>query len=133
VELIESQAAASNAGTSVPVPGAGLLEPQPEPDCLFPVEVDPKSDTADRAKLDYERLCYKHAEIVVRSRLLLLQDSVSQTIKTLNSLGRDLGLIPLEGDPGPAEGAGVPAEEPSKKITMPDTAEVVQAVPSAGR
>ena len=36
-------------------------------------------------KLDYERQCDRHAEIVVRSRLQLLQGSVDETIKAVKT------------------------------------------------
>jgi hypothetical protein len=39
----------------------------------------------DLQKLGYERQCYRAAEAIVRSRMLLLQDSaVAQTIKALD-------------------------------------------------
>ena len=130
---VESQGAASNTVTPIPVPSAALLEPQPEPACLFPVEVDPKSDSADRAKLEYERLCYKHAEIVVRSRLQLLQDSVSDTIKALSKVGPDSNLVPLEGELRPAEGASVSSADPATATVSTKTSGVVQAVPPERR
>jgi hypothetical protein len=48
----------------IPVPGRELLNPQAEPDCEF-TTTDPKAD--ERQKLDYERQCYRHAEMIVRS------------------------------------------------------------------
>ena len=36
-------------------------------------------------KLDYERQCYRHAEMIVRSRLQLLQGSVDETIKAVKT------------------------------------------------
>jgi len=48
-----------------------LLAPQPEPDCEFKTT---GTDADERQKLDYERQCYRHAEMIVRSRLKLLQD-----------------------------------------------------------
>ena len=62
----------------IPVPGRELLNRQAEPDCEFKT-TDPKAD--ERQKLDYERQCYRHAEMIVRSRLQLLQGSVDETIK----------------------------------------------------
>jgi hypothetical protein len=69
----------------IPLPAAVLLTPQPEPSC------EPPDSTADeRQKLDYERQCYRHAEMIVRGRLRLLQDSVDETIDALSrsELGR---------------------------------------------
>src|SRR6516165_1573654 len=66
-----------NARTLIPLPAAPLLSPQPEPNC----EVETTGSSADeRQKLDYERQCYRHAEMIVRSRLQLLQGSVDKTI-----------------------------------------------------
>jgi hypothetical protein len=54
-----------------------LLASQPAPDCEFRGSdrdtVD--SDLWARLKLDYERHCYRHAEMIVRNRLRLLQAS----------------------------------------------------------
>jgi hypothetical protein len=55
-----------------------LFAPQPAPDCEFK---DSELETADpnlwaRLKLDYERQCYRKAEISVRNRLRLLQTSL---------------------------------------------------------
>jgi len=66
----------------IPVPGRELLNPQTEPDCEFKTD-DPKAD--ERQKLDYERQCYRHAEMIVRSRLQLLQGSVEGAIKAVKS------------------------------------------------
>jgi hypothetical protein len=48
-----------------------VVAPQPAPDCELP-EPQPDSVDADlwaRLKLDYERHCYKQAEILARKRL----------------------------------------------------------------
>jgi hypothetical protein len=68
--------------TAVPLPKQELLRPQPEPDCTFPA-----TDTAadERQKLDYERQCYRHAEMIARTRLQLLQDSVAKTFTAVKS------------------------------------------------
>ena len=60
--------------TPIPQPARALLVPQPEPKCEF-ATTDPNSD--ERQKLDYERQCYRHAEMIVRGRLRLLQSSVA--------------------------------------------------------
>src|SRR5271166_213016 len=61
----------------IPLPAEPLLSPQPEPSC----EVESNAD--ERQKLDYERQCYRHAEMIVRSRLQLLQSSVDKTISAV--------------------------------------------------
>jgi len=65
----------ANNGTPIPLPAALLLSPQPEPICEI---TDTNAD--ERQKLDYERQCYRHAEMIVRDRLQLLQKSVDATI-----------------------------------------------------
>jgi hypothetical protein len=64
----------------VPLPALSLLASQPEPDCEFPVT---DSNADERQKLDYERQCYRHAEMIARARLRLLQRSVARTIKAI--------------------------------------------------
>ena len=61
----------------IPLPDPGLLKPQMEPECEFP----PGEDADDRQKLDYERQCYRHAEIIVR--LQLLQNAVDKTVEAV--------------------------------------------------
>jgi hypothetical protein len=62
----------------IPLPAASLLSPQPEPSCEI---TDTNAD--ERQKLDYERQCYRQAEMIVRSRLQLLQESVDKTISAV--------------------------------------------------
>ncbi|HEX4553747.1 MAG TPA: hypothetical protein VH249_07160 [Xanthobacteraceae bacterium] len=57
------------------LPDHPLLVPQPEPDCTFA-----GSAADERLKLDYERQCYRHAEMIARSRLLRLQNVVATTM-----------------------------------------------------
>jgi len=52
-----------------------LLAPQPEPDCTFKTD-DPNAD--ERQKLDYERQCFRHAEMIVRNRLQSLQEAFAR-------------------------------------------------------
>jgi hypothetical protein len=59
------------ARTAIPQPVSALLVAPAEPDCKLS---DPNAD--DRQKLDYERQCYRHAEMIVRTRLRLLQAGV---------------------------------------------------------
>jgi hypothetical protein len=69
-------------GPNVPIPSEALLQPQPEPDCRFP-ETDTAAD--ERQKLDYERQCYRHAEMIARARLQLLQESVVKAVTAVKS------------------------------------------------
>ena len=62
-----------------------LLAPQPAPDCEFKRTdvdaVDPNEWA--RLKIDYERQCYRRAEMLARARLRQLQASVAETVKVL--------------------------------------------------
>jgi hypothetical protein len=75
----------SDSRTRVPLPDKALLGRLPEPNCKFKTS---EADTDDRQKLDYERQCYRHAEIIARLRLLLLQGSVDKTIRALKGSKR---------------------------------------------
>lgn len=69
--------------TPIPLPDRALLVPQPEPDCELKTQThlnSPGPDT-EHMTLEYERECYREAEIIVRSRLRQLQVSVGETIK----------------------------------------------------
>ena len=65
------------ASTVVPEPAsAAMVRPNPD--------ADKNAELALRVKLEYERECYRQAEIRVRDRLRQLQSSVSETIKSVN-------------------------------------------------
>jgi len=68
--------------TPIPLPDQALLNPQPVPSCEFKTQPQPgqADPNAERTKLDYERQCYRHAEIIARGRLEQLQASVGATI-----------------------------------------------------
>jgi len=83
--------------TSIPVPAQALLAPPPEFGCEFkdnspndagvapqPSPTSTQADAALRMKLDYERQCYRHAEMILRNGLRELQASVGETIKAVN-------------------------------------------------
>jgi hypothetical protein len=70
----------SRLAASVPLPPVVLLSPQPEPSCGFET-AESKSD--EWQKLDYERQCYRHAEMIARGRLEQLQGSVEKTIEAI--------------------------------------------------
>jgi len=99
--------AGPGARTLIPLPDRALLAPPPEFNCESdatsrdetikafdrgitrtqdqpsesPAQADPGA--ALRAKLDYERQCYQHAEKTLRGRLLELQASVRETVKAV--------------------------------------------------
>jgi Protein of unknown function (DUF3551) len=97
--------------TSIPLPDQALLTPLPEFDCAFKTtsidgasgqsqasgtrgQTDPGTEAALRMRLDYERQCYKQAEMILRNRLHHLQASVGDTIKATMS-SRPRPTIPL--------------------------------------
>jgi hypothetical protein len=69
----------------IPLPDPTLLVRQPEPPCEVRLPGTLKADEAQRIRTDYEHDCFKHAEIVVRTRLHRLQDSVVETINAVKS------------------------------------------------
>jgi Protein of unknown function (DUF3551) len=74
------------ARTSIPLPAQALLASPPEFECekTAPTRVQADPDAALRAKLDHERQCYRHAEMIMRDRLLQLQASLGETITAIN-------------------------------------------------
>jgi hypothetical protein len=78
--------AGPRARASIPLPAQALLASPPEFACekTTPTHAQTDPDAALRAKLDHERQCYRHAEMILRDRLLGLQASVGETIKAVN-------------------------------------------------
>jgi hypothetical protein len=74
-KAVSKQEAATRprAASGFPLPVRELLAAPAAPDCEFHGS-DPNAD--ERQKLDYERQCYRHAEIIARDRLARLQSSV---------------------------------------------------------
>jgi hypothetical protein len=78
---------------SIPLPRRTLLTPPPDLDCTFKDSSDaadsaPKPTPAEaiaavRMKLDYERQCYRHNEIILLTGLEQLQAAVGETIKAV--------------------------------------------------
>jgi hypothetical protein len=85
-----SEYGAYEARQRLPASKAALLKRLPPPNCEYRVaSLDPEKRQPDgqaataadpdqglRAKLDYERQCYRHAELIARNRLETLQDAV---------------------------------------------------------
>ena len=77
----------------IPLPKPLLLQRQPQPDCAVidrkAVRQDqqPQAGTtgelSQRVKLEYERECYRSAELAARERLLQLQRAVEMTIRAV--------------------------------------------------
>jgi hypothetical protein len=80
----------------VPLPKTALLTRLPAPSCEYRTasldtpakrsDAQPAASNGDpdvRTKLDYERQCYRHAELIARARLTSLQDAVKDTVKAV--------------------------------------------------
>jgi hypothetical protein len=68
------------AGSPIPLPKRVLLTPQAKPNCEY---TNTEVGADDPRRLDFERQCYRHAEMVVRDRLQLLQGAVDKTIRAV--------------------------------------------------
>jgi hypothetical protein len=83
---------------SIPLPRSTLLTRPPDLDCTFKDSSDaadsaPRPTPAEaiaavRMKLDYERQCYRHNEIILRNGLEQLQAAVGETIKAVTGNDR---------------------------------------------
>ena len=65
------------ASAATPEPASAATVP-PSPDA------DRNAELALRIKLEYERECYRQAEMRVRERLHQLQSSIGETVKSVN-------------------------------------------------
>jgi len=95
-------AAVSTAGPgsrpSIPLPRRALLTLPPDVDCTFkdssdaadsaPSPTPAQAVAAVRMKLDYERQCYRHNEIILRNGLEQLQAAVGETTKAVTGNDR---------------------------------------------
>jgi hypothetical protein len=113
---ISTTRSSPSARTSIPLPDQALLTPPPEFGCEFrtarpddasgqplrptPAEADRGADAALRMKLDYERQCYQHAEMILRDRLRRLQTAVDETIKAVDRSERPAASTGLSARPG---------------------------------
>ena len=72
---------------SIPLPGRALLAPARKPDCAFHDiglgDTLPNAAEAGHRKLDYERRCYRRAEMQMRARLRRLQAAVAESIRAI--------------------------------------------------
>ena len=83
---------------SIPLPRRTLLTPPPELDCTFKDSSNAadsasrptpaEAAAAARMKLDYERQCYRHNEIILLNSLEQLQAAVGETIKAVTGNDR---------------------------------------------
>jgi TPR repeat protein len=76
---LHAQPAGEETESTAGISDTALLSPQPEPDCIFKTD-DPNA--TERQQLDYERQCYRHAEMIARNRLAMLQSAIRQRTAT---------------------------------------------------
>jgi len=69
--------AVARSASSLPSPA--LLAPLPEPDCRLEA-----TESDERQRLDYERQCYRHAELIARGRLNELQSALARGVRAAN-------------------------------------------------
>jgi hypothetical protein len=130
--------AGSDATTLIPLPDRALLAPPPEFNCesdaTSPAQADPGA--ALRAKLEYERQCYQHAEKTLRGRLLELQASMRETVKAVAkcaaaSTGSTPGSDAITSIPLPDQPLLVSPAEFNCEFNATSRDETVQADPDA--
>jgi hypothetical protein len=102
---------------SIPLPRPTLLTRPPDVDCTFKDSSDaadsaPRPTPAEaiaavRMKLDYERQCYRHNEIILRTGLEQLQAAVGETIKAVTGNDRSTASA--------AKGQPVAKQQPAAK------------------
>ena len=102
---------------SIPLPRRTLLTPPPDLDCTFkdssdaadsaPSPTPAQAIAAVRMKLDYERQCYRHNEIILRNGLEQLQAAVGETIKAVTGNDRSAASA--------AKGKPAAKEQPAAK------------------
>lgn len=78
VALLKRQPAPSCEYRTASVETSGKQQPDGQP-AVSDAGANP--DAAVRAKLDYERQCYRHAEMIARTRLTSLQAAVSDAAR----------------------------------------------------
>jgi hypothetical protein len=74
----------------MPIPDMSLLTPQPAPKCepRSAVAAGEAGEAAKLRNLDYERQCYRHAEIIARNRLGKLQNSIKESAKAAKAAAK---------------------------------------------
>ena len=118
---------------SIPLPSRTLLAPPSAVDCTFkdgPEAADnaPKPTPAEaiaavRAKLDYERQCYRHHEIILLNGLQQLQAAVGETIKAVTGNDRSAasaasaakGTPAAKQQPAPKQQSATATHQPAAK------------------
>jgi hypothetical protein len=113
---------------SIPLPRRTLLTPPPELDCTF----KDSSDAADgaarptpaeaiaavRMKLDYERQCYRHNEIILRNGLEQLQAAAGETIKAITGNDRSAASA-ANGNPAAKQQPAAPKQQSATATQQP--------------
>jgi hypothetical protein len=132
---------------SIPLPRRTLLTPPPDVDCTFKdssnaADIAPSPTSAEavaavRMKLDYERQCYRHNEIILRNGLEQLQAAVDETIKAVTGNDRSAasaanGKPPAKQQPAAATRQPLAMQQPAAKEQQTnDRASRTQEAPCA--
>src|SRR5215475_13639741 len=125
-------AAVSTAGAgsrpSIPLPRRTLLTPPPDVDCTFKDSSDapdgaPRPTPAEaiaavRMKLDYERQCYRHNEIILLNDLEQLQAAVGETITAVTGNDRSAASA-AKGTPTAKQQPAVAKQQPAAAKQQP--------------
>jgi rare lipoprotein A (peptidoglycan hydrolase) len=133
------QAVGRGAQPAVPLPERALLTSPAQFDCEFKTaspgtQAGSGADGALRTKLDYERQCYRHAEMIARDRLRRLQAAVGETIRAVKGNGRAAVEPPPRASREPARvGEQRPQPRTAKKIVQRQTSEPAAGARNAKR
>jgi hypothetical protein len=113
---------------AMPLPRRTLLTPPPEVDCTFKDSSDaadgaPRPTPAEaiaavRMKLDYERQCYRHNEIILRNGLEQLQAAVGETIKAITGNDRSAASA-AKGNPAAKQQPAAPKQQSATATQQP--------------
>jgi hypothetical protein len=114
---------------SIPLPRRALLTPPPAIDCAFkdspnaaegaPSPTPAEAIAAVRMKLDYERQCYRHNELILHTGLEQLQAAVGEMIKAVTANDRSAASVatgkPADKQQPAAKQQSAPKQQPVAK------------------
>src|SRR5215475_1734731 len=113
---------------SIPLPRRALLTPPAAVDCTFkdssndadsaPSPTPAQAVAAVRMKLDYERQCYRHNEIILLNDLEQLQAAVGETIKAVTGNDRSAASA-AKGTPTAKQQPAVAKQQPAAAKQQP--------------
>jgi hypothetical protein len=125
---------------SIPLPRRTLLTPPTDLDCTFKDSSDaadsaPKPTPAEavaavRMKLDYERQCYRHNEIILLNALVQLQAEVGETIKAVTGNDRSAASA-AKGNPAAKQPPAAKQQPAAKQRSAAATQPLAMQQPAA--